>query len=60
MLMEENNQQACSQNPLNVADLKYCAVKSELLLRSNEVICAMCALCQWIHAVHAVCAYCAV
>ena len=46
MLTDENYWQTCSQNPLNVVDLKYCAVKSELLLRSNEVICAMCVVWQ--------------
>jgi hypothetical protein len=27
---------------LNMVDLKYCAVKLELLLGRSEVICAMC------------------
>jgi len=40
-LMEGNNWQAYLQNPLNVFDLKYCAVKSGSPLGSNEVTCAM-------------------
>jgi hypothetical protein len=39
--MEENSWQTCLQNPLNVFNLKHCAVKLELPPGSNEVACAM-------------------
>ena len=41
MLTEENNWQTSVQTPLNMFDLKYCAVKLELPLGSNEVTCTM-------------------
>jgi len=41
MLTEENNWQTCLQNPLNIFDLKYCALKLKLLLVSNEVTCVI-------------------
>jgi hypothetical protein len=41
MLMEENSWQTCLQTPLNIFDLKHCAMKLELHLGSNEVTCAM-------------------
>ena len=41
MLTEESNWQVCLQNPLNMFDLKCCAVKLELLLGNNEVNCAI-------------------
>jgi len=40
-LTEENNCQTCLQNPLNMFDLKYCAMKLELSLGSNEEQCLL-------------------
>jgi len=42
VLTEENNWKTCLQNPLNMFDLKYYAVKLELSLGSNEVTCSLC------------------
>jgi len=67
-LAEENNCLTCLQNPLNVFDLKYCAMKLEISLGSNEVQCLLydsvleevislkhCTLDT--HSVHAMCVY---
>ena len=40
-LTEENNCQTCLQNALNMFDLKYCAMKLELSLGSNEEQCLL-------------------
>ena len=40
-LTEENKCQPCLQNPLNVFNLKYCAMKLEISLGSNEVQCLL-------------------
>jgi hypothetical protein len=41
MLMGENNWRTCLQNPLNVVDLKFCAMELGLLPGNYKVICAM-------------------
>jgi hypothetical protein len=40
-LTEENNCPACLQNPLNMFNLKYCAMKLEISLGSDEVQCLL-------------------
>jgi len=41
MLTEENKWQTCLQNPVNMFDLRYCALKLEFAVGSNEVILKM-------------------